>query len=156
MTIKPFTRSPKLPPNPQRELQQQREKLKQLQMQEELLQQHVDADGGRATFRISVDLLSPNPKASRKVVNMEFLDRLTQSIAQHGLLQPITVRRHPDNPGTYQIVAGGLRWLAVKQLGQESIPAIVIEATDAEMGLLSLVENLSRDQYAASELLAAT
>ena len=155
MTIKPFTISPKLPSNPQLELQQLQERVKLLQRQAELHLMQVDAGVGGAPSRILVALLSPNPRASRTYITQEAVDMLAQSIAQYGLLQPILVRNHPDEPGEYQIIVGGLRWLAAKQLGHESIPAVVIEATDSQMGIFSLRENMGRAQYTASELRAA-
>lgn len=151
MAIKPFSKSPKPPLTPGLELIQLRARLTELEAREEVSVDHRTAEVG-AIIDIPLELLSPNPWPSRIFVNAEAVNRLAQSIAKFGLLQPIAVRRHPERPDGYQIIAGGLRWRAVQELGRQTIRAVLIQATDAEMTLFSLFENIGREPYRASEL----
>lgn len=73
----------------------------------------------------------------------EALEALSQSIAQHGVIQPITVRRLGS--GYYQIIAGERRWRAAKMAGLDTIPARVVDADDRSAMILALVENLQRE-----------
>lgn len=121
-------------------------------MQEALLLQQIAAREGREPLDIPVDLLSPNPWASRIRIDDDFVNKLAESIKSMGLAIPISVRRDPNRPGAYQIVCGGLRWRAFKRLGYKTIPACLIEVEDAKMGFLSLIENLHREPYTTEEL----
>ena len=75
---------------------------------------------------------------------MEELDVLSKSIAQNGLLSPITVRRAPTGGGRYFLIAGERRLLACRRLGWEEVPAIVSDAPEANAAVLTLIENLHR------------
>lgn len=73
----------------------------------------------------------------------ESLEALSDSIARHGVIQPITVRRLSS--GYYRIIAGERRWRAAKMAGLDVIPARVVEADDRDAAVLALVENLQRE-----------
>ena len=97
--------------------------------------------GGVLTVPISqVENCSSQP---RKAFDPEALEELAESIRQHGILQPLTVRRLQS--GYYQIIAGERRWRAARIAGLHEVPAIVIEADDRKMTELSLIENLQRE-----------
>lgn len=84
----------------------------------------------------------PNPVQPRKVFESGSLEELRDSIAQHGVLQPICVRRRDSG---FEIIAGERRWRAARLAGLRSIPALVLENVDDERMLeLALVENLQR------------
>ena len=87
--------------------------------------------------------VEPRPDQPRSQFDEEALSELADSIARHGLIQPITVRRMPG--GYYQIVAGERRWRACRMAGLTEIPAHVIDADDAAAMELALVENLQRE-----------
>jgi ParB family chromosome partitioning protein len=89
-----------------------------------------------------------NPRARNKKIFAE----LVESIASVGLKKPITVRNRLDGTG-YDLVCGQGRYEAIVELGQTEIPAIVIEATDEDCFVMSLVENLARRQHTSLELL---
>lgn len=86
--------------------------------------------------------IHPNPHQPRKVFDEAALTELADSIAQHGVLQPILVRR--DGSG-YEIVAGERRFQAAKRAGLMEIPAIVRDISDEDVFAIALIENLQRE-----------
>ncbi len=95
---------------------------------------------GRVVF-LPVDAIRPNPAQPRKVFRPEALDELAASIRQHGVLQPLSVRRQGSG---YQLVAGERRLRAARQAGLTDIPCIILSMDDRESGLAAIVENLQR------------
>lgn len=92
---------------------------------------------------ISVDQVRASPDQMRKQFASEPLRELADSIREHGLLQPVLVRRQGDG---YQLIAGERRWRAARMAGLERIPAIVRGGGPDEEGLLlGLIENLQRE-----------
>ena len=87
--------------------------------------------------------IEPSAKQPRKHFDQEALDELSASIAQHGILQPITVRRL--GTGYYQIIAGERRWRAARMADLQQVPVHVIEADDKTVMELALIENLQRE-----------
>ena len=87
--------------------------------------------------------VEPRAEQPRNRFDDDSLQELADSIAQYGLIQPITVRRREG--GFYQIIAGERRWRAARIAGLHEVPAIVIEADDRKMTELSLIENLQRE-----------
>ena len=86
--------------------------------------------------------VEPNPDQPRQDFDEEELQQLADSIAVHGVIQPLTVRLLPS--GYYQIIAGERRWRASRLAGLNEIPAVVIEADDKKATELALIENLQR------------
>ena len=91
---------------------------------------------------LPVQKIEPNPLQPRKLFEEDELQELADSIAQHGLIQPITVRK--GEKGFYQIIAGERRWRAARMAGLRSVPVVVIEADDRKAMELALIENLQR------------
>jgi len=83
-----------------------------------------------------------NPNQPRKYFDTEAIQELSRSIAQNGLLQPVTVRRLPGD--RYELIAGERRTMAFRSLGEEYIPGIVEEYTGGQSAVMALVENLQR------------
>ncbi len=95
---------------------------------------------GRVVF-LPARSIQPNPAQPRKIFREDALQELTESIRQHGILQPISVRR----VGTaYQLIAGERRLRAGMQAGLTEIPCIIMNMDDRESGMTALVENLQR------------
>lgn len=94
------------------------------------------------TVELRLSEIEPNKSQPRKVFNDEALAELSDSIAKHGLLQPIVVR--PMVNGGYQIVAGERRWRACRMAGLTTATAIVKDLDDKEAMELALIENLQR------------
>ena len=86
--------------------------------------------------------VEPNPNQPRQSFDEEELQNLSDSIAEHGVVQPLTVRQLSS--GYYQIIAGERRWRAARMAGLSDIPAVIIEADDKKAMELALIENLQR------------
>lgn len=87
--------------------------------------------------------IEPNKDQARKKFDDEALSELADSIAQHGVLQPLLVR--PIIGGGYQLVAGERRWRASRIAGLTQVPAIIKELSDTDAAVISLIENLQRE-----------
>jgi len=95
---------------------------------------------GRVVF-LPAKSIRPNPAQPRQIFKEEALDELAQSIRQHGILQPLSVRRQ----GTvYELISGERRLRAGIQAGLTELPCIVMHMDDRESGTAALVENLQR------------
>ena len=86
--------------------------------------------------------VEPNPHQPRQDFDEEALQALADSVATHGIMQPLTVRELPN--GYYQIIAGERRWRAARLAELTEIPAVIIEADDKKVMELALIENLQR------------
>ena len=87
--------------------------------------------------------VEPRLEQPREIFNEQALQELADSIAQYGLIQPITARRLDS--GYYQIIAGERRWRAARLAGLTEVPVRVIDADDRRVAELALVENLQRE-----------
>lgn len=92
---------------------------------------------------LSINDLEPNRMQPRQSFDDGAMTELADSIAQHGVLQPILVR--PLLSGGYQIVAGERRWRASRMAGLTTVPAVIRDLTDSEVMQLALIENLQRE-----------
>lgn len=99
-------------------------------------------DGG-TPHSLPIVKIEPNPEQPRRQFDEAELLQLSDSIAQHGLLQPLAVRAVGD--GYYQIIAGERRWRACRLAGLSEVPVTVVEADDRTVMELALVENLQRE-----------
>ena len=92
---------------------------------------------------LPIHKVEPNPDQPRQDFDEEALQDLSESIAVHGVIQPLTVRE--TDGGYYQIIAGERRWRAARLAGLTDIPAVIIEANDKKATELALIENLQRE-----------
>lgn len=92
---------------------------------------------------LPVSQVEPGLNQPRKRFDDEALADLADSIREHGIIQPLTVRRLAS--GYYQIIAGERRWRAAKLAGLREVPAVIIEADDKKVMELGLIENLQRE-----------
>ena len=86
--------------------------------------------------------VEPNPDQPRQDFDEEELEALAESIAVHGIIQPLTVRELPN--GYFQIIAGERRWRAARKANLSDVPVVIIEADDKKAMELALIENLQR------------
>ncbi|SEN42736.1 chromosome partitioning protein, ParB family [Mesobacillus persicus] len=91
---------------------------------------------------ISVQELRPNPYQPRKIFQQEAIDELKNSILEHGILQPLIVRKSIKG---FEIVVGERRYRAAKAAGLETVPAVVREFNEQQMMELAVLENLQRE-----------
>jgi len=103
-----------------------------------------------AVNEIPLKSISVNPFQPRTSFDEESLNELVMSVEEHGIIQPITVRRAADN--TYQLISGERRIRAAEKAGLKRIPAFVREAGDENMLELALVENIQREDLDAIEV----
>ncbi len=99
------------------------------------------SEEGVQTLRISD--IEPNRNQPRKVFDEQALQTLADSIAQHGLIQPLLVE--PLEKGRYRIIAGERRWRACRLAGVEQVPAVVRTVTQQQNMEIALIENLQRE-----------
>lgn len=99
--------------------------------------------------KLPIAKIHPNTSQPRKLFDQDALETLADSIRQHGLIQPIAVRRTAS--GYYQIISGERRWRAARLAELEEIPAVVIDADDRKSVELALIENLQREDLNAME-----
>ena len=100
-------------------------------------------EDGTVTSTLPIDEIVPNREQPRKQFDDEALADLSESIAQHGVLQPLLVRPMPD--GSYQLVAGERRWRASRMAGLSEVPVVVRDMDEQEAAELALIENLQRE-----------
>ena len=98
--------------------------------------------GANRTAMLRTLDIEPNRKQARRNFDKEALQELAESIAEHGLIQPIVVRRREN--GYYEIIAGERRWRAAKMAGLSEVPVLVKDLSDESAAAVSLVENLQR------------
>lgn len=91
---------------------------------------------------LEINALEPNPLQARAVFTQETLEELSNSIKEHGVLEPLIVAK---TPAGYQIIAGERRWRASKLAGLKKVPVIIKETTSKGMLEMALVENVQRE-----------
>ena len=100
-----------------------------------------DVDPGDSVHQVRLATIVPSPLQPRKNFAPEALQELVDSIRQHGIIQPLIVRRID---GRHELIAGERRWRAAQEVGLSEVPVIVRAASDLEVLELSLIENLQR------------
>ena len=92
---------------------------------------------------LPISQIEPYANQPRRHFDEEALQDLADSIREHGIIQPLTVRRLSS--GYYQIIAGERRWRAARMAGLTQVPVVVIEADDRKAMELAMIENLQRE-----------
>lgn len=91
---------------------------------------------------IGINEIKPNHSQPRKTFNEDKIAELSESILEHGIIQPLVVRRIGEN---FEIVAGERRWRAARKASFDKVPCIVREFTDEENMLVAIIENMQRE-----------
>lgn len=113
---------------------------------------HTATPGDPNILQVDVHLIESNPFQPRRDFDDESLDSLAESLGDHGLLQPLVVRRVDQS---YQLIAGERRFRAAKKAGWREVAVKVVEADDRTMAELAIVENLQRKDLNALEKAAS-
>ena len=93
-------------------------------------------------LHLDINSLHRNPFQPRKDFDLQGLNELTESIATHGVLQPLLVR---ETPAGYQIIAGERRWLASRDAGLKTVPCRIMRLEDKAVSEVAIIENLQRE-----------
>lgn len=101
--------------------------------------------------KLSISDLIPNRYQPRKNFDEEYLNELTNSIKERGILQPIIVRKSKGNDVKFEIIAGERRWLAAQKAGFHEVPVVITEADDLKSLEFAIVENVQRHDLSALE-----
>lgn len=109
------------------------------------------ADRARALRELPVEALRPGKFQPRRHFDAEAIEQLAQSIREKGIIEPLIVRRMPDDPNAYEIVAGERRWRAAQRAQLHQVPAVVKELTDAAALEIALIENVQRQDLGPLE-----
>lgn len=96
----------------------------------------------RADRTAPIEFVSPNPRNPRRSFAEDDLEDLTQSIREHGIVQPVVVRTMAD--GRYEIIAGERRWRAAQRAGLTSVPIVIRDVSDRVALELAIIENVQR------------
>ncbi len=108
-----------------------------------------EPEESNSAITLKISEIEPNKSQPRREFDENALAELADSIAQHGVLQPLLVR--PIADGGYQIVAGERRWRASRMAGLTEVPVVIRELTDSETMELALIENLQREDLSPIE-----
>ncbi|MBP5641549.1 MAG: ParB/RepB/Spo0J family partition protein [Paludibacteraceae bacterium] len=111
---------------------------------------HVATDGGSSINEVEISKIVANPAQPRRTFDEEALDELADSIREHGVISPITLRKNADD--TYMIIAGERRFRAAKKAGLTTIPAYIRTAKDEQVMEWALIENIQREDLDAIEI----
>ena len=114
---------------------------------------HIDPRGGSSINEVELSKIVANPNQPRRSFDAEALEELADSIREHGVISPITLRKNDD--GTYMIIAGERRFRAAKQAGLNTIPAYIRTAKDEQVMEWALIENIQREDLDAIEIALA-
>lgn len=103
----------------------------------------IEESSASGAVKLSINEIEPNKSQPRKSFDEKALSELADSIAEHGIIQPLLVR--PMAEGGYQIVAGERRWRASRLAGLTEVPVVIKDLTDRETMEIALIENLQRE-----------
>lgn len=113
----------------------------------------VQTSGSSSINEVELSKIVPNANQPRREFDEEAMQELADSIAEIGIIQPITLRKMDND--TYQIIAGERRWRASQMAGLKTIPAYIRTADDEHMMQMALVENIQREDLNAIEIALA-
>ena len=113
----------------------------------------VQTSGSSSINEVELSKIVPNANQPRREFDPEAMQELADSIAEIGIIQPITLRKMDND--TYQIIAGERRWRASQMAGLTTIPAYIRTADDEHMMQMALVENIQREDLNAIEIALA-
>ncbi len=118
-----------------------------------LIDTHVVTEGSSSISEVALARIQANPLQPRRTFDEEALQELADSIREHGVISPITLRKNEDD--TYMIIAGERRFRAAKLAGLRTIPAYIRTAKDEQVMEWALIENIQREDLDAIEIALA-
>ncbi|HEY9537080.1 MAG TPA: ParB/RepB/Spo0J family partition protein [Kiloniellaceae bacterium] len=112
---------------------------------------YASLDKVRSSKTVPIEHLRPGRFQPRHHFDEAAVDALAESIKAQGILQPILVRRHPDRPNEFEIVAGERRWRAAQRAKLHEVPVVIRDLSDAQSLELAIVENVQRQDLTPLE-----
>lgn len=112
---------------------------------------YASLDRVRLTKTVPIEFLQPGSAQPRRHFDDAAIAALVESVREKGILQPLLVRRHPEQTNMYEIVAGERRWRAAQRAGLAEIPVVIKELDDSEALEIALIENVQREDLTAIE-----
>lgn len=113
------------------------------------ISQEDNLDAAAQVMYININHIKPNENQPRKHFNEEKIKELSSSIIEHGIIQPLVLRKIDKE--RYEIVAGERRWRAARAAGLEKVPSIVRDFTDEENMIIAIIENMQREDLNSIE-----
>lgn len=110
-----------------------------------ILDDNIYEENKDSVTTVKIGDIEPRKDQPRKDFDEEAIQRLADSIALYGVLQPIIVRENAGFPGTYEIIAGERRWRAAKMAGLSEMPVVMVDGDDLKVAQIALVENIQRE-----------
>ncbi len=107
-----------------------------------LIPEEETAADNNEVMKVNMNLIKANDSQPRKSFDEEKIEQLADSIREHGVVQPIVLKKEGS---TYTIVAGERRWRAAKAIGLKEIPSVVMDLSDKQVLEISLIENIQRE-----------
>ena len=111
----------------------------------------VQTERPRAQRKVPIEFLKPNPRNPRRTFSEEELSELTDSIRQHGIIQPIVVRPVRGVQDRFEIIAGERRWRASQAAGLHEVPIVPVDVSDSDALEIAIIENVQRSDLNAIE-----
>lgn len=107
----------------------------------ESIKKGKDSESEHSVRYLATDQITPSPHNPRKEFSIKEIQELGASIKEHGVIQPLVVRKSGDR---YELIAGERRWRASKEISLSTVPALIRTASDREVVEMGLIENLQR------------
>ncbi|WP_207485327.1 ParB/RepB/Spo0J family partition protein [Arenibaculum pallidiluteum] len=111
----------------------------------------VVESAGRPPRTVPIEFVHPGRFQPRKRFDQEAIQALVESVRERGILQPLLVRRHPESPSEYELIAGERRWRAAQIAGLHEVPVVLRELSDREALEIALIENIQRQDLTPLE-----
>lgn len=112
---------------------------------------YATLDQVRTAKPVAIELLHPGRYQPRHYMNQDAVEALADSIRDKGILQPLLVRRHPNDPNAFEIIAGERRWRAAQLARLHQVPVIIKDFDDKTTLEVAVVENVQREDLSAIE-----
>ena len=109
--------------------------------EDKIVEKEIEKSGDGKETLVKITMVEPNREQPRKNFDKEALEELSESIKQHGLIQPILVQ---DRGSYYEIIAGERRWRAARMAGLKEVPVIIRNYSEQEIVEIALIENIQR------------
>ncbi|EQB86499.1 ParB family chromosome partitioning protein [Clostridium punense] len=103
---------------------------------------NIETEDSKSILTVSINSIKPNEDQPRKYFDPEKIMELAESIKEHGIIQPIVLKKDGD---TYTIIAGERRWRAAKSIGLKEVPVVILDLSDRQVLEVSLIENIIRE-----------